>query len=231
MTAPVRAAMEQWMDHILRYSRRDQLSVNLALAQHSVPTRHLEGSNRESEFHAWPPVSPALGRRAEKNHEAFAHAVRAPLLRLRALERDTADLIEAHKLAATKRDALIEKLSKQARQTERERNLALKERDKARAQVVALRSRVTRLRGRLAAVRATGDGAGPAGRGSTAPSGADTRAREGAARRGLRSLAARPTPRRLARRLPGPVKRRLHGYARQAEGQGSPRGGRRNTVG
>ena len=50
----VRAFGELWMDHILRYSRRDQLSVNTALRGAGVPTRIVELDNHVSPHHRWP---------------------------------------------------------------------------------------------------------------------------------------------------------------------------------
>lgn len=52
-TPEVLAAMRVWADHVLRYSRRDQLSAPLALA--SIPSlRSIEIDNFESEHHRWP---------------------------------------------------------------------------------------------------------------------------------------------------------------------------------
>jgi hypothetical protein len=48
------AAMERWFAHVLRYSRRDQLSVWYALRAEGVhPTIHAV-DNHESRFHRWP---------------------------------------------------------------------------------------------------------------------------------------------------------------------------------
>lgn len=48
-------AMEIWFAHILRYSRRDQLSLPLALSHLSSSQRHIISSDiHESEFHKWP---------------------------------------------------------------------------------------------------------------------------------------------------------------------------------
>ncbi|MDC7788829.1 hypothetical protein PQJ75_25515 [Rhodoplanes sp. TEM] len=50
----VQAAMETWRAHMLRYSRRDQLSINLALHRAGLTPDALPFDNNESEFHVWP---------------------------------------------------------------------------------------------------------------------------------------------------------------------------------
>lgn len=84
----VASAMQTWAAHVCRYSRRDQLSVNFALNEPKLLVRRLEGENRESDWHVWPPISAELNRQGMTRSRAFQHAVRAPLVRLRALERD-----------------------------------------------------------------------------------------------------------------------------------------------
>jgi len=53
-TPDVSATMRVWLDHVLRYSRRDQLSVGLAIAgaQHEVNLVELD--NATSRWHEWP---------------------------------------------------------------------------------------------------------------------------------------------------------------------------------
>jgi hypothetical protein len=55
-TPDVRRAMRTWADHVLRYSRRDQLSVVVALAQPDLALRVLEVDNFSSEWHQWPVI-------------------------------------------------------------------------------------------------------------------------------------------------------------------------------
>jgi hypothetical protein len=50
----VAAAMELWFQHVLRYSRRDQLSSNLAFAQSQLKPDLVEESNLSTWFHSWP---------------------------------------------------------------------------------------------------------------------------------------------------------------------------------
>jgi len=49
-------AMRTWANHVLRYSRRDQLSVLVALGSSSVRTRVLELDNYDSPDHEWPVI-------------------------------------------------------------------------------------------------------------------------------------------------------------------------------
>lgn len=53
-TEEVERAMRLWFDHVLRYSRRDQLSVNVALATAGLAHDQLTIDNFDSEYHQWP---------------------------------------------------------------------------------------------------------------------------------------------------------------------------------
>ncbi len=52
-TAAGRDAMDLWMDLVLRHSRRDQLSVNLALGRSDALVRRVDVDNHESPWHRW----------------------------------------------------------------------------------------------------------------------------------------------------------------------------------
>jgi hypothetical protein len=52
--ARVRHAMELWASHILRYSRRDQLSFNTVVRMAGLTPDRWEMDNLESFFHKWP---------------------------------------------------------------------------------------------------------------------------------------------------------------------------------
>lgn len=54
--AAVRQMGELWLAHVLRYSRRDQLSVNVALQQAGLVPHALEFDNQASAYHTWPHV-------------------------------------------------------------------------------------------------------------------------------------------------------------------------------
>jgi hypothetical protein len=53
-TPSVDAAMLGWWQQLLRYSRRDQLSLNFALGSSAVDVARLPIDNFESEWHRWP---------------------------------------------------------------------------------------------------------------------------------------------------------------------------------
>ncbi|WP_396668664.1 glycosyltransferase domain-containing protein [Microbacterium sp. R86528] len=50
-------AMQRWYEHVLRYSRRDQLSILVALDQIDLPYRKLDIDNFSSEYHEWPVIA------------------------------------------------------------------------------------------------------------------------------------------------------------------------------
>jgi len=49
-----RAFARIWYDHILRYSRRDQMSIHVALQVSGISIRDIELSNSDSPLHSWP---------------------------------------------------------------------------------------------------------------------------------------------------------------------------------
>jgi hypothetical protein len=46
--------LDIWLAHVLRYSRRDQLSLNVALKRARLTPEVLRIDNHESYFHSWP---------------------------------------------------------------------------------------------------------------------------------------------------------------------------------
>ena len=59
-TPAVTATMRLWFDHVLRYSRRDQLSINAVLARTALPVSRISLDNFSSPYHRWPAIE---GRR------------------------------------------------------------------------------------------------------------------------------------------------------------------------
>ena len=53
-SVPVRQAMEIWSAHVLRYSRRDQLSANYAFRKAGITPRAIAIDAQQSWFHTWP---------------------------------------------------------------------------------------------------------------------------------------------------------------------------------
>jgi hypothetical protein len=46
--------MEDWLAQVLRYSRRDQLSLNYVIRRHNIKVKELELDNVLSKYHCWP---------------------------------------------------------------------------------------------------------------------------------------------------------------------------------
>lgn len=53
----VRQTMVDWNNQVMRYSRRDQLSLNVAVIRRGLKLARLDISNQESWFHQWPILS------------------------------------------------------------------------------------------------------------------------------------------------------------------------------
>jgi len=62
-------AMRLWLRHVLRYSRRDQLSINYALGVSGVSPRTIEVDTYISDFHEWPRLA-GRDRNARLRHTA-----------------------------------------------------------------------------------------------------------------------------------------------------------------
>lgn len=87
----LRLMMEIWMAHVSRYSRRDQLSVNVAMQQSGLKPQPLIIDNFESSIHRWPVTPGRYQYRGVRN--PIANLV--PLAgRVRALEQRERDLVE-----------------------------------------------------------------------------------------------------------------------------------------
>jgi hypothetical protein len=147
------SAMHTWAAHICRYSRRDQLSVNLALQHAGLCVSRMARDNRESEWHVWPPLSDTLGRQHNTRPRAFEHSIRAPLARLRAMEREHHDLLEAHAISAARRDKVV--ATEKSRADTLEGLLAEEKRRRAEADIAlaASQERIARLDERVEQLR------------------------------------------------------------------------------
>ena len=104
-------AMHLWWEHVLRYSRRDQLSINYVLDSAGLVPRRVEIDNFESEWHHWP-VTPERNA-AMRKREADA-GLRRPWARALELEREVTRLQDD--LSASRRDA--EKAARDATRAE-----------------------------------------------------------------------------------------------------------------
>lgn len=120
-TSACDAAMHVWFSHVLRHSRRDQLSVQVALSTTPVRQTIWQFDNRESPWHRWPPLGEELGRRRGLPSHRFQESVRAPLARLRQATSRSDEIIAAHEEAAKARNKQL--AAARALLAERDRSL------------------------------------------------------------------------------------------------------------
>jgi Protein of unknown function (DUF616) len=93
-------AMETWALHVLRYARRDQLSLNFALRPSGLTPHSPEVDNHASWFHSWP--HPTLRRADMRRANGFS--LSPPIAQLRSLEQRLAEESAAHRGALEDRD-------------------------------------------------------------------------------------------------------------------------------
>ena len=89
----VRAMLEFWLAHVNRYSRRDQLSMNLAFRMAGLTPKAIPIDNHSSWFHSWPVIE---GRDRDKGQRTASISLRPPVARIRALEQALAAQREQH---------------------------------------------------------------------------------------------------------------------------------------
>jgi hypothetical protein len=136
-TPDVDALMRTWLDHVLRYSRRDQLSLPYVLRNPGVPTwRGLDLDNLESPWHRWPPVG-AAQRRTDARHVRYEYTIQAPLAQLREVQAGLAQA-ETQARDAGRKDLLAALAERDCAISERD--AALAERDAAAAQLETRRA-------------------------------------------------------------------------------------------
>ncbi|MDN4598391.1 glycosyltransferase domain-containing protein [Leifsonia virtsii] len=104
MTPQVQSAMMRWFDHVLRYSRRDQLSANVALGLSGMRVNAVELDNFASELHAWP-VQVARKIHLGKNNRRNAGPILAEVARLK---REVSALSSELEASAEARESLAD---------------------------------------------------------------------------------------------------------------------------
>jgi hypothetical protein len=99
--ATVQVTLDLWMAHVHRYSRRDQLSISVALRRSGLSPQVLQIDNYESRFHSWPH---AQGREVAKRRAQVSLC--PPGARIRELEQQLAGRTREleQRLAARTRD-------------------------------------------------------------------------------------------------------------------------------
>ncbi|WP_439690668.1 glycosyltransferase domain-containing protein [Curtobacterium sp. SP.BCp] len=111
----VDVAMRRWWEHVLRYSRRDQLSLPFVLAACDVRRNVLVGDNRASDFHEWPRLSPQLGR---SDRASIRQLLLAPLEQLKDATSRVATLEHDHRRDLERINGEIERAHGRARRAE-----------------------------------------------------------------------------------------------------------------
>lgn len=84
----VRKWAEIWAAHVFRYSRRDQLSINLAFRNAGLTPKAIDVENHDSWFHSWPVT---IGRDRSKGMRDTLTALSPMVFRLRKAELELAE--------------------------------------------------------------------------------------------------------------------------------------------
>jgi hypothetical protein len=115
-TPEVERAMAEWLLHVVRYSRRDQLSFVHATARAGVAARLVEIDNYRSELHEWLGVESRSGRR---HIWAVSESLRPPVARIGELQIRLEETEKALTGTIRQRDAEIAELRREVRQLHR----------------------------------------------------------------------------------------------------------------
>jgi hypothetical protein len=106
-TPAVDAAMRLWFDHILRYSRRDQLSINFIVGSLGLDVNALAIDNMASEWHEWPV---RVAKRWDLAQDRMGSALRVPVAEIGRLENSLAQLRAEKDALAAEHASTVEHL-------------------------------------------------------------------------------------------------------------------------
>jgi hypothetical protein len=109
-THEVDVAMREWLLHVIRYSRRDQLSCMHALALAGVTPRLVDLDNRMSPVHQW---QEPRGRSTRPPLYRVSDSLRAPVAQLGELRRQLDHTTKAMLVAVAAREERIAELEKE----------------------------------------------------------------------------------------------------------------------
>ena len=84
-TPEIDATMQLWLEHILRYSRRDQLSINFVIENEGVEVKGIDIDNWSSRWHRWPQLT---NRKWSVTQDRLASALRIPSADIGKLENE-----------------------------------------------------------------------------------------------------------------------------------------------
>lgn len=150
-SAAIDEAMQTWWEHVLRYSRRDQLSLPYALSVHDLSPRLMDGDNRSSDFHEWPRVTPTLGR---KDRASIDRLLLAPLEELKFATDRLAIQEDEHRRERARTTGEAERAHGRARRAESRAQELLNELEEAREIAGSQRRAAGRSRRRAEALEA-----------------------------------------------------------------------------
>lgn len=153
----VRKWAEIWAAHVFRYSRRDQLSINLAFRNAELTPKLIDVDNYESWFHSWPVT---IARDRSKGMRDVVTALSPMVFRLRKVELELAEKERAREALAREIEGRLE--GEQIRRSEAADALAASQREleRLRDELETGRSALERSRGELDDARGELDGAG-----------------------------------------------------------------------
>ena len=145
--AKVIDACEMWAAHVMRYSRRDQLSISHALAMAKLEPVILDIDLFESEFHRWPVVA---NRARNRGYRDVANSLMPVSAKVRVLEQSLSDAQKQFESAKAATEEFTPKLaSAQAALDECQQQLA-----DYQQQIVSCRADTDVLRQQLAVTQA-----------------------------------------------------------------------------
>ena len=152
-SARVRAMLETWASHVMRYSRRDQLSMNVAFRAVRLQPTALKIDNLVSELHSWPHTP---GRDRERGARNIAVSLMPAVARARQFEQrlEEREKEVTHLREETERhEREVATLRGQAEQRERELAAQREETERHEREVATLRGQAEQRERELAAQR------------------------------------------------------------------------------
>ena len=142
-TPGVERTMETWWKHVLRYSRRDQLSLIAALETTGLAVERVEVDNHRSPWHQWPIIP---DRDTAMRHVTTQDLPRPPMAELRVSQRR---LAEAHNRIVELSSATAE-IEEERRRLEEELQRSEEERRRLEEQLGVFAERFAEIEARAA---------------------------------------------------------------------------------
>lgn len=109
-TPAVHRTMQHWLDNVLRYSRRDQLSIGLAIHLAEHPVLELEVDNFGSDWHEWPK---SVDRRQKLRPAPDAEGGESPAHAIARMTQEIDELTLQSVHSVVSRDGIIADLRRQ----------------------------------------------------------------------------------------------------------------------